>query len=108
MGTTLANINRAERCDVYIGRGSPFGNPYVIGQDGDRDEVIRKYKIHFREKLQLDKNFKRQVAALRGKTLGCHCVPLACHGNVIIEHLEGPPASPKRASPGAPSSPPPS
>lgn len=90
MRTSLSNINRGQRCDTYIGRGSPFGNPFMIGQDGDRDEVIRKYRIHFQQKLQLDKKFKGQVEDLRGKTLGCHCAPLACHGDVIVEYLDGP------------------
>ena len=26
---------------------------------------------------------------LRGKVLGCYCKPLACHGDVIVELLEG-------------------
>ncbi len=93
--TSLSNVNRGQRCDVYIGRGTPFGNPYAIGQDGDRDEVIRKYRIHFQEKLQIDKKFKGQVEALRGKTLGCHCSPLGCHGDVIVEYLDGPLPPPK-------------
>jgi len=31
------------RFDVYIGRGSSFGNPFEIGIHGDRNEVIKKY-----------------------------------------------------------------
>ena len=30
--------------DMYIGRGSPWGNPYVIGKDGNRTEVIARYR----------------------------------------------------------------
>ena len=88
--TTAVNINKGIRCEVYVGRGTPFGNPYVIGQDGDRDEVIRKYRIHFYEKLKIDPNFKKQVQALKGRVLGCHCVPLKCHSSVIIDFLDGP------------------
>ena len=87
MVTELVNIAHSG-CDVYIGRGSPFGNPYVLGVDGDREEVIRLYKIHFIEKLMRDPLFGAQVEALRGKKLGCHCSPLACHGDVIIEYLK--------------------
>lgn len=90
MKTTLVNINRGSRCDVYIGRGGPFGNPYVLGQDGDREEVIRKYRIYFHDRLKFDREFRKKVEALKGKVLGCHCTPLACHGNVIIEFLDGP------------------
>ena len=37
-----------ESNDVYIGRGSKWGNPYVIGKDGNRDEVIEKYRLYAR------------------------------------------------------------
>lgn len=67
--TRVVNIRR-ERCDVYIGRGSPFGNAYVLGMDGDRDEVVRKFEMDFREKVRREPAFLRQVLALDGKALG--------------------------------------
>lgn len=83
-------VNKSkEQYDVYIGRGTPFGNPYVIGRDGTREEVIAKYKAYFYDRIKHDKNFLRQVMALKNKVLGCHCKPLACHGDVIKEFLEG-------------------
>ena len=73
--------------DVYIGRGSPFGNPYVIGPDGDRGEVIEKYRQYFLKRIEEDPIFKDNVIGLRGKTLACFCKPKACHGDIIIEWL---------------------
>lgn len=67
--TRVVNIKH-ERCDAYIGRGSPFGNPYRIGTDGDREEVIRKFGVDFTERLRLDPAFKAQVDGLQGKALG--------------------------------------
>ena len=29
---------------VYVGRPSKWGNPFAIGRDGSRDEVIAKYR----------------------------------------------------------------
>lgn len=29
---------------AYIGRPSKYGNPFVIGKDGTREEVIAKYQ----------------------------------------------------------------
>lgn len=29
---------------VYVGRPTKWGNPFVIGRDGDRDEVIERYR----------------------------------------------------------------
>lgn len=67
--------------DVYIGRPSKWGNPFVIGRDGSRAEVIQKYRAWAQAK-GLDIQAK---AELRGKTLACWCSPLACHGDVLAE-----------------------
>jgi Domain of unknown function (DUF4326) len=65
--------------DVYIGRPSKWGNPFVIGRDGTREEVIARYEAWLLQQPEL-------VAALpelAGKTLGCWCAPRACHGDVL-------------------------
>ena len=83
--TKVVNIDKSKICDVYIGRGSKWGNPYAIGFSGDRDEVIRKYKYDFeRGFLRFS---KEDVLELKGKTLGCHCKPAACHGDVLADYL---------------------
>jgi hypothetical protein len=76
-----------DRFDVYIGRGSAFGNPFEIGKDGTREEVIERYRDWFLKKLK-NERFKKQVLKLKGKRLGCFCKPLACHGDIIVEYLE--------------------
>lgn len=70
---------KPERYDVYIGRPGPWGNPFVIGRDGDRAEVIRKYEAWLLRQPQL----LARLGELRGKVLGCYCAPLACHGDVL-------------------------
>jgi len=74
---------------VYIGRPGPFGNPFIIGRDGDREAVIRQYRVWFDLRVKGDPKFRASVEALRGKDLVCFCSPLACHGSVIVEYLEG-------------------
>ena len=69
-----------EPYDVYIGRGSPYGNPFVIGQDGTREEVIAKYEKMVEAWPQL---LQRVKTELRGKILGCHCSPKPCHGDIL-------------------------
>jgi hypothetical protein len=69
---------------VYIGRGTPYGNPFKIGKDGNRATVIQKYK----EYLLANNYLKEQVKELKGKTLMCHCAPEACHGDIIIDFLK--------------------
>lgn len=87
--TTVVNIRqKGMRYDVYIGRGSPFGNPCRLGADGTREEVIVKFRWYFLEKLRTRPEFRRQVVALKGKVLGCYCKPLACHGDVIVKWLD--------------------
>lgn len=83
--TKVVNIDKGDKNDVYIGRGSVWGNPYAMGFDGDRDEVIRKFKYDFEKDFL--KFSKEDALKLKGKILGCHCKPAACHGDVIAEYL---------------------
>lgn len=64
---------------VYIGRGSPWGNPFIIGVDGDRDDVCDLF-----EKLTLP---HLDLEPLRGKDLVCFCAPNRCHGDSILRKL---------------------
>ena len=63
---------------VYVGRPTKWGNRYVIGRDGTREEVIKKYE-QWLAKSGLD------VTELRGKDLVCWCAPLACHADVLVK-----------------------
>ena len=66
---------------VYIGRPSKWGNPFVIGKDGTRDQVVAKYEAWLLEKPELVEAAKRE---LRGRTLLCFCAPAPCHGDVLL------------------------
>ena len=71
----------------YIGRGSYWGNPYSMFEDGDdRDEVIRKFRYDFDFEKFPHIN-KEEVYKLAGKRLGCFCKPSACHGDVLADFL---------------------
>ncbi len=87
--TRVVNVDRQSWPDaVYIGRGTPWGNPYALGPDGDREEVIRKFRYDFeRDLLRGGPAFKQKLLALRGRRLGCHCKPAPCHGDVLAEYL---------------------
>ena len=67
--------------DVYIGRPSIWGNPFIIGKDGTRSEVIEKYRNWIKTQPQL----LAKLHTLRGKRLGCYCAPHACHGDILAE-----------------------
>lgn len=89
--TQVVHVNRAP-FDVYIGRKtaqhakSIFANPYKVGRDGTRSECIAKFK----EELDNDPELQKAAQALKGKTLGCWCKPQDCHGDVLVEFLDGP------------------
>lgn len=71
----------------YIGRGSYWGNPYSMYEEGDdRDEVVRKYKYDF-DYGKFPNKEKSEVYKLIGKRLGCFCNPQTCHGDVLADYL---------------------
>lgn len=67
---------------VYIGRPSDFGNPFEIGPDGTREEVIQKFHQYLCE----DASLMEKVKTLKGKDLVCWCFPKACHGDIILRY----------------------
>ncbi len=67
---------------VYIGRGSAWGNPFRIGVDGDRAEVIRKFREYAEAVILENPDW---LEPLVSKDMVCYCAPLACHGDVLYE-----------------------
>jgi hypothetical protein len=90
-------VHVKDGCDVYIGRampgreGSVFANPYHIGADGTRDEVIDKYEVYITKRLAEEPELCEALERMRGKRIGCWCAPRRCHGHVLVRILEGPP-----------------
>lgn len=88
--TKVVNIKH-EKCDFYCARGSVFGNPFEIGRDGTRQEVIEKYRRWFGF-LVKSKFVQDQLRSMRGKKLGCFCkqphVEVDCHVDVIAEYID--------------------
>lgn len=83
---------KKEPFDVYIGRGSIFGNPFTHIKDREtkaefvvatRSEAIENY----REWIKTQPTILSALESLRGKRLGCYCKPKSCHGDILIEML---------------------
>lgn len=79
---------KKEPYDVYIGRGSIWGNPFSHKTGtkaqwvvGSRDEAIEAYEEWIRGHPQL----LAHIPELKGKVLGCWCAPQRCHGEVLIK-----------------------
>ena len=100
-GYTNLQAWMADTNNVYIGRagvvflngqrfpkvGSPFGNPFKVGKDGTRTEVIEKYRRYLLDRLK-DPEFNAKFLELKGKNLGCWCHPEACHGDILLQMVE--------------------
>lgn len=86
------------RDDVYIGRPSVLGNPFVIGRDGSRDECIEKYRHWLRVQRHsatpTGAKVRDALAQIRWRVehgpvnLVCFCAPRRCHGDVIKQLIE--------------------
>lgn len=77
------------REDVYIGRGSKWGNQFVIGATYQGRVLTRESCIEaFRDWLLYSNAgvaLQADLGELIGKRLGCYCAPKACHGDVLAE-----------------------
>ena len=76
--TKVVNI-RHEFYTMLIDRRTKWGNPFQLGQDGTRAEVIAKYRIWIQTQPQL----LASLHELKGQRLGCWCAPLPCHGDIL-------------------------
>lgn len=94
--TRVVNLRR-DRYEVYIGRGrgSKWGNPFLVGVDGERRECVRKFEAWLREQPDAIEAAKLE---LLGKVLGCFCArkggvgpddPLVCHGQILARAARG-------------------
>lgn len=81
MTCKIVNIKNVNKYDVFIGRPSKWGNPFTIGSDGDRKEVIDKYRSWIKKQSTL----MECLPELNNKTLACFCHPKPCHGDVLAE-----------------------
>ena len=71
--------------EVYIGhRLNKWANPFKIGRDGTREQVIALYEYFVRSKPELT----AALPELRGKDLACWCAPKPCHGDVLLRLVE--------------------
>jgi hypothetical protein len=72
---------------VYIGRATRNGwkqskwhNPFRIGRDGTREEVLAKHRAYICD----DPVLMAALPEIRGKDLVCWCAPEGCHGDLLL------------------------
>lgn len=81
MTTKIVNLTK-DSFDVYVGRPSKYGNPFMIGRDGSRGECVELFRqwVYTQPELLADIRLN-----LTGKTLGCYCKPSVCHADILAE-----------------------
>lgn len=74
----------------YAGRPSALGNPYVIGQDGDRTTVIARYSQWLNARIaERDPVVCTALLSIaEDQPLSCSCAPAPCHAEVIADILD--------------------
>ena len=80
MRDDIARALDAQGLLTRIDRGTPWGNPFLLNDDGDRDTVIASYRDHY---LPHKPSLINKLPTLKGRALGCWCAPLPCHGDAL-------------------------
>lgn len=84
---------KKEGFDVYVGRGSKWGNPYSHKEGTLAEYVVesrREAVQKFEEYLLSNEELMESLSELKGKTLGCWCKPKSCHGDILLRYANGP------------------
>jgi hypothetical protein len=79
---------KKEKYDIYIGRPGPWGNPFTMRSEEDRQRVLARYKEWLEEQIEIGGIKKEDIISLRDKTLGCWCAPRPCHGDILLRAAE--------------------
>lgn len=80
---TAVNMRYSKDYDIRVDRATRWGNPFKLGRDGNRQEVVTKYYEWLQRQVASGAIGLRTLAALDGKRLGCWCAPRACHADVL-------------------------
>jgi len=70
--------------DIYIGRPSPWGNPFPLRSESERGACVERFRVW--AQFSGDPRavwIRAHVHELRGKNLVCFCAPKACHGDIL-------------------------
>lgn len=94
--TTVVHFNK-DKCDLYIGRPSKWGNPFTHRKHpkmlpkhivDTREEAVEAYREWITEGE--GKYLLKDIHELKGKILGCWCKPKSCHGDVLADLVNNP------------------
>lgn len=75
----VVNKKKKQEYDIFIGRPSKWGNPFIIGVHGNRQEVVKQYQLWLAENIKL----LESLPELFNKRIACFCSPDLCHGDIL-------------------------
>lgn len=91
---TITNKHHGKAGGVYVGRGSPLGNPFPIEGKNTRGIVIAQYRMWLKAQVDqgnmtvIDEMHRLHALAQQGPLdLECFCAPKQCHAEFIRELL---------------------
>ena len=67
---------------IYVGRGTDWGNPFVMRSEADREDVCNQFELYALWRLRLEPDW---LKPLKGKNLVCHCAPKRCHAEMLMK-----------------------
>ncbi len=82
---------------IKVDRSAPWGNPFVVGRDGTREECVRLHRAllvgyvcatvraDFGEQLAHRAYVLDHIHELRGRDLACWCGPGPCNADTLLE-----------------------
>lgn len=84
---------------VYVGRGTKWGNPFVVGRHGTAQECVELFALclygylcistdddTYQAQKRLREAVRDDICALEGKDLACWCrAGKPCHADVLLQ-----------------------
>ena len=77
------DFNPVHNNTVLIDRRTKWGNPFRIGRDGSRDEVIARYRADLWRRIRAGEVALEELAGIANCWYACWCSPSPCHGLVL-------------------------
>ena len=68
---------------VLIDRRTKWGNPFMVGVHGNREQVIELYRADLWRRIRAREVSLEELAAIASCWYACWCSPLPCHGTVL-------------------------
>jgi hypothetical protein len=77
----MYSTSDADRRDILV-RNIRGGNPFKIGRDGTREQVLDKYEDYLAARPELKERIAREFC---GKDLACWCdLDERCHADILL------------------------